>query len=218
VNEIRNPTLHTAGLAAAEAAANAALRLSPHSMAGLRKLAGEVVALECTRPAVTVYINGEENGEIRLRGVYDGKVSTRITGSAEDFGALARAEDPAAELINGGLRLEGNSATLVAMQRLFNEMDVDWEAPLVAGLGDVAGHQLANMLRAAFDWSRETGENLQRQLREYATEEGRLAPPPLALEHFYEDVQALSERGDRLAARIERLRQRVEALRAQRAP
>ncbi|MEE4278646.1 MAG: SCP2 sterol-binding domain-containing protein [Halieaceae bacterium] len=218
MNEIRNPTLHTAGLAAAEAAANAALRLSPHSMAGLRKLAGEVVALECTRPAVTVYINGEENGEIRLRGVYDGKVSTRITGSAEDFGALARAEDPAAELINGGLRLEGNSATLVAMQRLFNEMDVDWEAPLVAGLGDVAGHQLANMLRAAFDWSRETGENLQRQLREYATEEGRLAPPPLALEHFYEDVQALSERGDRLAARIERLRQRVEALRAQRAP
>jgi ubiquinone biosynthesis protein UbiJ len=211
---VQRPTLHTAGLAAAEAAANAALRLSPHSIKGLRELSGQVVALECTRPAITVYVNGEENGELRLRGVYDGVVSTRISGSAEDFAELARAEDPAAALINGGLRLEGNSATLIAMQRLFNGMDVDWEAPLVTALGDVAGHQLATMLRGAFDWSRETGESLQRQLREYATEEGRFAPPPLALEHFYEDVQALGERGDRLAARVERLRQRVEALRS----
>ena len=211
MNDIGMPTLHTAGLAAAEAAINAALRLSPHSRAGLRELAGQVVALECTRPALTVYLNGDENGELRLRGVYDGEVVTRIAGSAEDFAELARAEDPAAALINGGLRLDGNSATLIELQRLFNAVDVDWEAPLVAGLGDVAGHQLANMLRAAFSWSRQTGSNLQRQLREFATEEGRLAPPPLALERFYDDVQTLSERGERLAARVDQLRRRVEA-------
>jgi ubiquinone biosynthesis protein UbiJ len=139
--------------------------------------------------------------------------STRISGSAEDFAELARAEDPAPTLINGGLRLEGNSATLIAMQRLFNGMDVDWEAPLVTALGDVAGHQLATMLRGAFSWSREAGENLQRQLREYATEEGRLAPAAPGAGTFLRDVQALGERGDRLAARVERLRQRVEALR-----
>ncbi|MEO1078893.1 MAG: SCP2 sterol-binding domain-containing protein [Pseudomonadota bacterium] len=211
MSDIHRPTLHTAGLAAAEAAINAALRLSPHSKAGLRELAGQVVALECTRPALTVYLNGDENGELCLRGVYDGDVVTRITGSLDDFAELARAEDPAAALINGGLRLDGNSSTLIALQRLFNAVDVDWEAPLVSGLGDVAGHQLASMLRAAFSWSQQTGSNLQRQLREFATEEGRLAPPPLALERFYDDVQTLSERGERLAARVEQLRQRVEA-------
>jgi len=212
VTEPRLPALHTAGLAAAEAAANAALALSPHSIEGLGELADRVVAVECTRPPLSVFVSADEHGRLQLRGVYDGPVETRITGSAEDFSELARAEDPAATLINGGLRLEGSSATLIALQRLLNDIDIDWEAPLVRGLGDVAGHQLAEMLRGAFAWSRQAGTSLQRQLREYATEEGRLAPPPRALEHFYEDVQTLSERGDRLAERVRRLRQRAEAL------
>ena len=212
MSDIRNPALHTAGLAAAEAAANAALRLSPHSVLALAELADQVIALECTRPALTVYLHADGEGGLHLRGVHDGPVATRVTGSAEDFAELARAEDPAAALINGGLRLEGNSGPLMAMQRIFNDLDIDWEAPLVAGLGDVAGHQLATMLGAALQWTRTAGTNLERQLREFATEEARLAPSRLALEHFYEDVQRLSEREERLTQRIERLRRRVNAL------
>ncbi|WOJ97276.1 SCP2 sterol-binding domain-containing protein [Congregibacter brevis] len=213
MNDIRMPTVHTAGLAAAEAAANAALRLSPHSLEALKPLAGRVLALECTRPAVTVYLHSEANGELRLQGVHDGPVATRVTGTAQDFASLAQAEDPAAALINGGIQLEGNSSTLTDMQRVFNDLDIDWEAPLVSGLGDVAGHQLAGMLSAAFHWTRQSGDNLRRQLEEFATEEARLAPPKLALEHFYEDVQQLSERSERLEQRVERLRLRLERLR-----
>jgi len=212
VTRIRRPTLHTAGLAAAEAAANAALRLSPHSVEALRKGAGEVLAIECTRPELTLFIESTPAGELKLRGVHEGAVATRVSGRLEDFADLARAEDPAAALINGDLRLDGSSATLLAMQRIFADLDIDWEAPLVAGLGDVAGHQLAQVLQAMFQWSRQAGTNLQRQLREYTTEEGRLGPPPLALEHFYEDIQTLSERSERLAQRIDRLRQRARAL------
>jgi ubiquinone biosynthesis protein UbiJ len=215
VNDIRNPTLHTAGLAAAEAAANAALRLSPHSIESLKGLAGQVLALECTRPALTVYVHADEDGALKLRGVHDGEVATRVRGSAEDFAELARAEDPAAALINGNLRLDGSSATLLSMQRVLGGLDIDWEAPLVAGLGDVVGHQIAGMLEGALAWSRQAGSNLQRQLREFATEEARLAPPPLELEHFYEDIQTLSERSERLAQRVERLRRRVSALRGE---
>jgi ubiquinone biosynthesis protein UbiJ len=215
VNDIRNPTLHTAGLAAAEAAANAALRLSPHSIESLKGLAGQVLALECTRPALTVYVHADEDGALKLRGVHDGGVATRVRGSAEDFAELARAEDPAAALINGNLRLDGSSATLLSMQRVLGGLDIDWEAPLVAGLGDVVGHQIAGMLEGALAWSRQAGSNLQRQLREFATEEARLAPPPLELEHFYEDIQTLSERSERLAQRVERLRRRVSALRGE---
>ena len=215
MNDIRNPTLHTAGLAAAETAANAALRLSPHSIEALKGLAGQVLALECTRPALTLYVHADDDGALKLRGVHDGEVATRVRGSAEDFAELARAEDPAAALINGGLRLDGSSATLLSMQRVLSGLDIDWEAPLVAGLGDVVGHQLSGMLGGAFAWSRQAGSNLQRQLREFATEEARLAPPPLALEHFYEDIQTLTERSERLAQRIDRLRRRVSALRGE---
>ncbi|MEE4109937.1 MAG: SCP2 sterol-binding domain-containing protein, partial [Halieaceae bacterium] len=181
----------------------------------LKGLAGQVLALECTRPALTVYVHADEDGALKLRGVHDGEVATRVRGSAEDFAELARAEDPAAALINGNLRLDGSSATLLSMQRVLGGLDIDWEAPLVAGLGDVAGHQIAGMLEGALAWSRQAGSNLQRQLREFATEEARLAPPPLELEHFYEDIQTLSERSERLAQRVERLRRRVSALRGE---
>lgn len=213
MNDVRMPTLHTAGLAAAEAALNAALRLSPHSLEALKALDGQVIALECTRPTITLYLHSNASGELQLQGVHDGPVSTRVVGSAEDFRSLAQAEDPAAALINGGIQLEGSSHTLIAMQRIFNDLDIDWEAPLVSGLGDVAGHQLASMLTAAFHWSRQAGSNLRRQLEEFAIEEARLTPPKLALEHFYADVQDLNERSERLAQRVERLRLRIERLR-----
>lgn len=212
MSELRSPTLHTAGLAAAEAAANAALRLSPHSLEALKTMAGEVLAIVCTRPSLTLYLHSEADGSLRLRGVHEGDVATRVTGSLEDFAELARADDPAAALINGRLRLDGSSATLISMQRVFNDLDIDWEAPLVAGFGDVVGHQVAELLGSAFRWSQSAGENLQRQLREFATEEGHLAPPPLALEHFYEDIRALQDRSERLTQRLVQLQRRAQAL------
>ena len=207
------PALHTAGLAAAEAAINRALALSPHSVQSLRALQGQVVALECTRPAITLYLEADAEGQLKLRGVYEGPVATRVRGTAADFGELARSADPAATLINGGLSLEGSSTALTSMQRVFSDLDIDWEAPLVDGLGDVAGHQLATMLRGAVDWSRQAAGSLRRQLQEFAQEEARLAPPPLALESFYSDVQQLRERSERLGQRVENLRLRLERLR-----
>jgi ubiquinone biosynthesis protein UbiJ len=213
VDDIRAPTLHTAGLAAVERAANAALALSPHSGPALAQLAGRVVALECTDPALTVYLCSDEHGQLQLRGVHEGEVSTRVRGSARDFAELAGAEDPAATLINGGLSLEGSSGTLIDMQRVFSELDLDWEAPLVDALGDVPGHQLAQMLRGALSWTRQASGNLRRQLSEFALEEARLTPPRLALEDFYRDVGQLQEREERLTRQIASARRRLQRLR-----
>jgi ubiquinone biosynthesis protein UbiJ len=87
---------------------------------------------------------------------------------------------------------EGSSSTLLDLQRVISELDIDWEAPLVSGLGDVLGHQLAEMLRGAVSWSREASASLRRQLSEFALEEARLAPPAAALEAFYADVRQLT--------------------------
>jgi hypothetical protein len=83
VSNLRSPTLHTAGLAAAEAAANAALRLSPHSLAAL---------LGPRRAGGCRGVHGPGAGRVHrrrgrraaaLRGVHDGDVTTRVSGSAE---------------------------------------------------------------------------------------------------------------------------------------
>ena len=146
---------------------------------------------------------------MRLAGSFDGAVTTRVRGEASDFTELASSEDPTATLINGGLELEGESAPLIALQKILAGVDIDWEAPLVDTLGDVAGHQLAEVLRQGFSWGRQAANSLSRQLSEFIHEEARLTPPRLELEDFYGDVRELAQRVERLDSRIARLRQRV---------
>ncbi len=203
-----NPTLHTAGLAAVEAAINRALELAPTGATALASLDDCVFALHCTAPVVDVYLQ-PQGQQIRLMGIYEGTPTTSIRGEASDFTELATSSDPAATLINGGLELHGDSAPLLELQAILSDLDVDWEAPLVGALGDVAGHQLAQMLREAFSWGKQASASFGRQLEEFIHEEARLSPPRLELEDFYRDVQDLGLRVERLESRAARLRKRL---------
>jgi ubiquinone biosynthesis protein UbiJ len=207
-----DPTLHTAALAALESATNRALALSPGSSAALAPLGGCTFAFHCTAPNLEFYLHPHDRG-IRFTGVHQGAVTTRLTGEASDFTELASSNDPAATLINGGLSLEGNSAPLIELQQVLGALDIDWEAPLVASLGDIAGHQLAQFLRRVFSWGKQASTGLTRQLEEFIHEEARLSPPRLEVEDFYCDVQEIGLRVDRLESRIERQLQRLHKLR-----
>lgn len=212
MSAIVDPTLHTAALAALEAALNRALALSPHSLVALARLEDRVFALHCTAPKVSFYLHPGAQG-IRLTGYHQGPVTTSIKGAAGDFTELASSSDPTATLINGGLELEGDSAPLIELQHILAELDVDWEAPLVNSLGDVAGHQIAEALCSTFAWGKQASASLTRQLQEFIHEEARLSPPRLEMEDFYRDVHELGLRVDRLQSRTERLRQRLQKVR-----
>lgn len=203
-----DPTLVTAALAGLEGAANTALALDPASQQALAELEGEVFALECTAPALHVYLLPGREG-LRLQGWHEGAVTTRVRGSASDFAELASAGDPAATLINGNLQLQGDSGALIRLQQIIAGLDLDWEAPLVDSLGDVAGHQLAELLRAGFNTGQTISRSLLRQVEEYIHEEGRLAPSRQEVEDFYHDLQTLQQRVERLQSRIDRVRRRV---------
>jgi ubiquinone biosynthesis protein UbiJ len=207
-----DPTLHTAALAALEAALRRALDLSPHSKSALAQLEDCVFALHCTAPSMDIYLHPGAQG-IRLAGIHLGPVTTSIKGRAADFTELATSSDPTATLINGGLELEGDSAPLLELQHILAALDMDWEAPLVDTLGDVAGHQLAQLLRHAFAWGKQASTSLARQLEEFIHEEARLSPPRLEVEDFYRDIQELGLRVDRLQSRTERLRKQLLKLR-----
>ena len=206
-----DPTMHTAVLAAVETAVNRALELSPLQGRELAPFDGQVFALHCTTPKLDVYLHpGADN--IRVAGVHTGPVTTSIRGEAADFTELATSSDPAATLINGALELEGDSAPLIELQKALSTLKIDWEAPLVDTLGDVAGHQLAQLLRWTSRWGRQAANSLARQLEEFIHEEARLSPPRLELEDFYSDARELDQRVERLQSRAARLRARLDKL------
>ena len=208
-----NPTLVTAVLAAMESGLNRALELAPQARDELEPLQDKVFALHCTAPTLNVYLQPVD-GSLRLMGVYDGPVTTSVRGQASDFAELVTSKDPAATLINGQLELEGDSAPLLELRQILAGLDLDWEAPLVAAMGDVAGHQFAQLLRATYGWGRQASNSLTRQLDEFIHEEARLSPPRLEMEDFFRDVQALGLRVERLQSRADRLRKRLNKLRS----
>lgn len=203
-----NPTAHTAVLAALEAAINRALELAPSSKFQLAELEDHIFLVQCTSPEIDLYLQAGHQG-IRLMGVYEGDITTTVRGVASDFTELATSDDPAASLINGKLTIDGDSAPLLELQKIVSELDLDWEAPLVNALGDVAGHQLAQLLRGTFKWGRQASDSLTRQLDEFIHEEARLSPPRLELEDFYKEIQELTLRTERLQSRTDRLRKRI---------
>ena len=200
-----DPALLSAALAGAEQALNQAIALAPHSHQALDAVSGTLLGIEVTTLDLTVYIEMVTGTDVRLMAHCERETDTFVRGTLEDFAALATSNDPAATLINSGIELEGSSASLITLQQVVARMEIDWEAPLVDILGDVAGHQIAEGLRRFFRWGEGARASLKRQVSEYLLEEGRLTPPKAELEHFYDAVQSVAMRVERAQSRVEKL-------------
>ncbi|MAI93572.1 MAG: hypothetical protein CME45_01000 [Halieaceae bacterium] len=210
-----DPALLSAALLGAERALNQAILLAPTSHRELEALSGTLLGIEVTSLELTLYLELVPGAEVRLLHHCEEKPTAFVRGSIEDFTALIASDAPAATLINSGIELQGSSASLIHLQQVISGMDIDWEAPLVERLGDVMGHQIAEALRSVFSWGEGARKSLKRQMSEYLLEEGRLTPPKLELEHFFEGVQTLSMQVERAQAKVERLMAKAASRRTQ---
>ncbi len=198
----RQFTLLHGMLRGAEIAINQALKLAPKSQIELDRLQQSILAIEITTFELTVFIEIDSESHVRLMTHFDQTPTIFVRGAIEDFSALVTSNDPASVLINSGIEVEGNSSTLIAFQKLISRVEIDWEAPLVAVLGDVIGHQFAQAFKEFFTWREITNSSIRRQVSEYLVEEGQLTPPKAELEHFFYSVQSLALKVDRLEARV----------------
>jgi ubiquinone biosynthesis accessory factor UbiJ len=105
----------------------------------------------------------------------------------------------------GALRIEGDAELARRLQRLAERFDPDWHKPFADVFGDVLGVQIANGLAAALRGARSGGRKLAETTAEYLTEESRDVVSRAELEAFHDDVDALRDDAERLAARIARL-------------
>lgn len=206
-------TLNVAALAALERAINAALGMDDATREQVNALAGKVFCIDCSVPALRAYIAPEADC-VRLYSHYEGAVSCTVSGAGSDFVALAGAADKASALVNGNLRISGDSAPLLALEKALGTLDLDWEQRLALVVGDVAAHQLGRAARGSARWGRRAHGSLARHVEEFIHEEARLAPPRLEVEDFFADLRATAQRGERLEAGIRRLGRRIDALAA----
>jgi ubiquinone biosynthesis protein UbiJ len=109
----------------------------------------------------------------------------------------------------GGMKIAGDAELARQLQRLAERYDPDWNLPFTDVFGDVLGVQLAGGVRAALRAGRDGGAKLARHGAEFLTEESRDAIGRAELDAHLDDVDALRDRVERLAARMRNLQRKL---------
>ena len=191
---------------ALELALNQALALDEDTRGGLRALEGQRVALTLASPPLALQVR-VEGGALRV-GPLDGDAEPDL-GVRATLGGLIQ-QLPIFRSSNappvGKLRIEGDAELARRLQKLAQGFDPDWQLPFVRVFGEVLGVQIARAVRAALQQAQVAGRNLAGMAAEYVTEESRDVVPRAELDAFHDDVDALRDGVERIAAKIARLR------------
>jgi ubiquinone biosynthesis protein UbiJ len=190
---------------ALETALDRALALDPETRAAVAALDGRSVELALEGPALALRLTVDGD---RLRvGPVDPATEADL-GVRATLGALIAQlpmfrRDDAPPV--GRLHVSGDADLARRLQRLAERFDPDWQQPFAAVFGDVLGVQIANAVAGALRQARVTARNLAESAAEFVTEESRDVVGRDELNAFHDDVDALRDDAERLAARIARL-------------
>lgn len=108
-------------------------------------------------------------------------------------------------LFNDKIKISGDVELGQKVKLLFSELDIDWEGHLAHFTGDVVAHQIGSMYRSGRSFKDKISQSLKRNIVEYFQEEAREIPSLEEVEDFYNDIDELSLRTERLSAHINKI-------------
>jgi len=193
-----------------EAALNRALALDPETRESLRALDDRRVELTLASPPLALQLRVEGDrlvvGPVDAAREPDLSVRSTLGALLAQLPALFGSgvgRDDAPPI--GGMRISGDADLARRLQRLAERFDPDWQQPFAAVFGDVLGVQIANACASALKQARTLGENFAETAAEYVVEESRDVVGRDELAAFHDDVDALRDDFERLAARVARI-------------
>jgi ubiquinone biosynthesis protein UbiJ len=191
---------------ALETALNRMLALDPDARSALRALDGRRVAVSVESPPLALEVKVEGDA-LRVGPVDAGRepdlgVRGTLAGLLGQLPMFRRDDAPPV----GKLRIEGDAELARRLQALARDFDPDWQRPFADVFGDVIGVQVANAFATALRQARAFATEGARATAEFVTEESRDVVPKAELEAFHDDVDALRDDVERIAAKIARLR------------
>lgn len=108
-------------------------------------------------------------------------------------------------LFNDKIRLSGDIELGQRVKQLFDELDIDWEGHLAQFTGDVVAHQLGSFFRQGLALKQKITSSMSHNVTEYLQEELRVFPSREETNDFFNDIDELSLRTERLAAHVNQL-------------
>jgi ubiquinone biosynthesis protein UbiJ len=180
------------------------LGLDPRALESARAMSGRVIAVELLGLGRTVYVLPHEQG-IALRGAHAGDVHVRIRGTPLALLRMASGEQTAG--FGGGVEIIGDLELARHLQAMLASLAIDWEELVSQYLGDIAAHQIGNLVRGVSGFAGHARHTLEQDTVEYLRNELAILVETHEIAGFVEAVDVLRSDADRLEARIKRIAQ-----------
>lgn len=189
-------------LRALQKAINHALALDPATPDRLNTLKGKVLKLIISPLNIHFFMQFKHQ-KIYLLADYTEEPDTIIQSSPLGFIRLSLL--PASKvrsLFNDQIRISGDVTLGQSIKRLFDDLDIDWEGHLAHFTGDVVAHQIGSWVRRGLQFNHQLKTSIKHHVSDYLHEELRTFPPREEAHDFFNDVDELTLRVERLDARL----------------
>lgn len=210
-----NQFLGSIALLPVERLVNAIVARDSHIAGKVSSFDGKCVEVICSKPYFTLSLRFED-AKIRLGAIDSATLGTTpdatITGPLEKLLGLLLPGAERRALADAGIDISGDATLVQDLHRMIESLDVDWQDYLTPLFGDVISHELGEMERQIRGWSMSAGDSLQRSIRDYLSDEARLAPSALEVDSFSNRLDHLRLSVDRTAARTELIGRRIQLL------
>ena len=201
-----DPTLTSASCAALEKAINRSLSLDTTTQGKLAAYAGRIIRIACTqsdvRPAIIFYIRIDST--ISVLQYCEETIDAGIEGPSQEWLALLTADDAASALINGKLKIQGDSRLFMELKAIAEQIDLDWEGYIARFIGDIPAHFAGKVAGSLVNFGKQTKQTLLRTVDDFLHEEARLLPTRIECENFYTQLRELEMHIDRIEAKTKR--------------
>ena len=158
------PALLAAGL---ETAINRVLALDSDAAQRCQRLQGRCCSVDLEGLGIALFL-GFEYGSVLVSVDAEREADTIVSGTPVALFMMA-APDEVGDwgLPGSGVRIQGDANLARDLGKVFSQLDLDWQGPLSAVLGDTLGHQLASGLKQGFGAARTAAQSTTGQLADY---------------------------------------------------
>ena len=192
-------------LGIAEIGGNRLLSLDQQVVDRCRDLQGYCIQIHITDLDFNVYCHPGSWG-MRLSLDEPAKtVDATISGRVVALISLATQEDKVSTSIREGVSINGNASVAQQTQKIFSEMELDWEEALSQYTGDILAYRIHQQARNASQWLRKSVNSLSQTTSEYLREESRLSPTQVEFERFQQQATMLKQGVERAEVRLRHL-------------
>lgn len=189
--------------AAIETTLNTLIKDDPQLVRRMARLKGQVIQVEMKElgKRLTFVFSQQVDVLAQYEGVPDCFLSLNLTVLPE-----LREQSNITRLIKQDkLELEGDIQLSQNFAKLLTDAKPDIEEWLSRLTGDVVAHTLVSGVKQSLGWLQKSGQNKQNQLAQVLTEEWLIAPAPLEIAHFCDQVDDISKQYAELEIRFQRL-------------